>query len=133
MAILLKILKKAVEEYDRTQPDRDAMWADVWDYLDTAKNFKREIFDDKFAKYIQAEKDASRKLGEAMWAEPTNSNSYDKCVNLIDISTARKWIETTVAEYKAWQEKYRDKIVPCSTTPKLKPTKFRSTKSRSRT
>lgn len=111
MTILLKKLAKAVKEYDRTQPERDALWEGAWAYLDTAgKTFSTKVFDAKLTAYHDAEEAARRELGEAMWAEPTNSNSYDHCVNLIDISTARKWITYTVEDYEQWRLKHGKKF-----------------------
>lgn len=111
MAILLKKLAAAVKEYDRTQPDRDAMWDAVWAYVDNTPKgkFSTKEFDRLYKEYQDAEAAATKKLGEAMWAEPTNSNSYDHCM-MIDISVARKWITTTVEDYQKWYKKHGKKF-----------------------
>lgn len=106
MAILLKILAKALKEYDRTQLERDAMWETIWTKLDDG----RKAFDAAFKAFQDAEVAARRKLGEAMWLEPTNINSYDKCM-MLDSDTARKWVKTTVAEHEKWVKKYPETAV----------------------
>lgn len=112
MEILFKKLAAAVKEYDRTQPERDGMWEAVWAYVDdTPKGkFIAKEFDRRYREYQDAESVARRKLGEAMWAEPTNINSHDKCMTLIDIATARKWIKTTVEDHNRWYKKHGKKF-----------------------
>lgn len=86
------------------------MWEALWAYLDAPKGeFSQKEFNRRYEEYQKAEEVARKKLGEAMWAEPTNINSYDKCM-AIDISVARRWIKTTVADHKAWRKKYGKKF-----------------------
>lgn len=69
-------LIEAIEEYDRTAPDRQKRWAEV--------NSNEDVFAAE-----KADQDALEKVQEALWKVTQDRNSREACSRL-DIDFARK-------------------------------------------
>lgn len=69
-------LIEAIEEYDRTAPEREKLWATV--------NSNEDVFAAE-----KADQEALEKVQEALWQVTQDRNSRDSC-SRIDIDRARK-------------------------------------------
>ena len=76
--IYLRRTRKALAEFDRTGPERDARWKAVESDADIAEAEKMEA-------------EALRKVHEAFYRDTRDINGYENAM-LVDITTLRQWL-----------------------------------------